>query len=115
MLSDLFKTKKSEPTPEERASALRVAAKYWYNKDFQRAAKLCEQYNISTNELASAALAYQRAAPSSVDTDEKASALRVALKYWNNGERAKAMKICKKYGISDRDFSYAMVSQMNKK
>ena len=47
--------------------------------------------------------------------EEKASALRVTLKYRNSGECAKAMKICRKYGISDRDFSYAMVSQMNKK
>ena len=114
MLFDLFR-KKSEPSPEEKASALRLAVKYWNNKEYQKATELCKKYNIDTETLASASLAYQKNQPTSVDTNEKASALRLALKYWNNGECAKAMKICKKYGISDRDFSYAMVQNMHKK
>ena len=110
---DLFK-KKVEYSPEEKASALCLAVKYWSNKEYQKATELCKKYNISTDTLASANLAYQRSQPLSVNTKEKASALQLALKYWNNGEYAKAMKICKKYGISDRDFSYAMVQNMHK-
>ena len=115
MLFDLFKSKNFEPTPEEKASALRVSVKYWINGEKQKAMDLCKKYGIGTDEFSRAALAAGQKQPCSVTDEEKASALRVALKYWNSGECAKAMKICRKYGISDRDFSYAMVSQMNKK
>lgn len=113
MLFDLF-GKKTEPSKEEKAYALRLAVKYWNNKEYQKATELCKKYNIDMETLTSASLSYQKTQSASVDTSEKASALRLALKYWNNSEYAKAMKICKKYGISDRDFSYAMVQNMHK-
>ncbi len=115
MFFGLFKDKPFNPTQEEKASAPRVAVKYWLNGEKQKAMDLCKKYGIGTDEFSRAALAAGQKQSCSVTDEEKASALRVALKYWNSGEHAKAMKICKKYGISDRDFSYAMVAQMNRK
>ena len=47
--------------------------------------------------------------------EEKIAALRVSIKKWNQGEYQSAMKLCKKYGITDREFSHALVASMHGK
>lgn len=45
-----------------------------------------------------------------ITPQEKAAALRTALNWWNSGRYQDAMKLCKKYGVSDREFSFALVA-----
>ncbi len=48
MFFGMFKDKPFNQTPEEKASALRVAVKYWLNGEKQKALDLCKKYGIRT-------------------------------------------------------------------
>lgn len=115
---DFFKEKNSserkELSLEERNALLMSIASYWYKGEHQFALECCKKYGFSSKEFAQAQLVYSRKQPSSIDSQEKLAALRLALKYWNEGQYQKAMDLCVKYGISNRDFSCALVASMKK-
>lgn len=45
----------------------------------------------------------------------KSEALALALRLWNGGHYKKAVELYKKYGITDADFSHALVKSIRKK
>lgn len=117
---NIFKNFKSKVEPRvytkaEKEAALRYAVDLWLKSEYQKATEICKKYGISTKDSSQAfASASLRQTPQ-ITTDEQKQAVRLALKYWNEGQYSKAMDICKKYKISDQTFSHALVAFMRQR
>lgn len=106
--------KKPAITPEEKAAALKQAVRLWLADKYSHAVDLYKRYGISDAEFTQAMLIASRNQPNSVTTPEKAAALKTALKLWNAGSYQKSTELCKKYGISTKDFTRVLVETMHK-
>ena len=103
---------KKDDVANERKQALLKAVQLWYEGRYERATELYKRYGITDSEFVQAKLAYSRAQPSSVSTQEKEQAVIKAVYLWRQGKYQRAVELYKRYGISDRDFSRYMVAGM---
>ncbi len=103
---------KKEAVAQEKKQALLKAVQLWCEGKYERATELYKRYGITDSEFAQAELAYSRAQPSSITTEDKELAVRKAVYLWQQGKYQRAVELYKRYGISDKDFSRYMVAGM---